>query len=181
MQHINFEVKARTTKQAAIRIWLLANGAEPRGTDWQTDTYFHLPSGAGRLKLRQGNIENSLIHYRRSDDAQARVSDVALMSVPDAVSLKNILERALGVLVEVRKQREIFFIENVKFHLDELEGFGYFVEIEAIATSPDISTEHLQTQCTYYMEAFNIEPQDIVAESYSDMLMQQSQVVGRTS
>jgi predicted adenylyl cyclase CyaB len=172
MQHLNFEVKARTSRQADIRVWLLANGAELRGTDFQTDTYFHLPLGAGRLKLRQGNIENSLIHYRRSDDAEARVSDVALSPVADAASLKNILERALGVLVEVKKRREIYFIENVKFHLDDLEGLGQFVEIEAIATSPDIPVEHLQAQCARYMAALKIQPEDILAESYSDLILQ---------
>lgn len=172
MQHLNFEVKARTNRHAAIRAWLLANGAESHGTDWQTDTYFHLPPGAGRLKLRQGNIENNLIHYHRANDAQARMSDVALSPVTDATSLKNILERALGILVEVHKRREIYFIQNVKFHLDELEGLGHFVEIEAIATSSAVSFQHLQAQCAHYMTAFEIESRDILAESYSDMLMQ---------
>lgn len=172
MQHLNFEVKARTNRHAAIRAWLLANGAESHGTDWQTDTYFHLLPGAGRLKLRQGNIENNLIHYHRANDAQARMSDVALSPVTDAASLKNILERALGVLVEVHKRREIYFIQNVKFHLDELEGLGHFVEIEAIATSPAVSLQHLQAQCAHYMTVFEIESRDILAESYSDMLMQ---------
>ena len=171
MQHLNFEVKARTSRQTEIRAWLLANGAELHGTDFQTDTYFHLPTGAGRLKLREGNIENNLIHYRRSDDAEARVSDVALTQVADAASLKNILARALGVLVEVRKRREIYFIENVKFHLDDLENLGQFIEIEAIAMTPDISLEILQSQCARYMAMLSIQPDDILAESYSDMFL----------
>ncbi|MCW5925158.1 MAG: class IV adenylate cyclase [Saprospiraceae bacterium] len=175
MQHLNFEVKARTSRQADIRVWLLANGAEPRGTDFQTDTYFKMPMGAGRLKLRQGNIENNLIHYQRSDDAEARVSDVALAPVADAAALKNILTRALGVWVEVKKRREIYFIENVKFHLDELEGLGQFVEIEAIATNPDIPLERLQAQCAHFMAMLSILPDDIVAASYSDLLLPASE------
>lgn len=171
MQHLNFEVKARTGSSDEIRAWLIANGAESRGTDWQTDTYFHLPPSNGRLKLREGNIENSLIHYHRADDAQARVSDVALSPVFDPLALKNILSRALGVLVEVRKRREIYFINNVKFHLDELDRLGQFVEIEAIATSPEMSVAHLQEQCLRYVEIFDIQPENIMAESYSDMLM----------
>ncbi len=174
MEHINFEVKARTGHQDAIREWLLANGAFSRGADWQTDTYFNIPEGHGRLKLREGNIENSLIHYRRPDNPEARVSDVALSPVADTASLKRVLARALGVKTEVRKLREIYFIENVKFHLDNLENFGQFVEIEAIATSAHTPAEDLKEQCARYMEIFGIQPGDILAESYSDMVMRKS-------
>ncbi|MBS1562896.1 MAG: adenylate cyclase, partial [Bacteroidetes bacterium] len=58
MSSINIEIKARTTRTDEIRQLLLGEGAEFRGTDHQTDTYFNVPKG--RLKLRQGNIENNL-------------------------------------------------------------------------------------------------------------------------
>lgn len=35
-------------------------------------------------------------------------------------------------LVVVDKMREIYFIDNVKFYFDKVEGFGIFVEIEVI-------------------------------------------------
>lgn len=169
MQHLNIEFKARTTRQADIRSWLVAQGADFRGTDLQTDTYFQLAPGQGRLKLRQGSIENHLIHYQRSDDAEARASDVALAPVADSAALKNALSRALGVLVEVRKRREIYFLDNVKIHLDELDGLGQFVEVEAIAPDPDCPVAQLQAQCAYYAEVFGVRPEDVLAESYSDM------------
>lgn len=171
MQHLNFEVKARTTRQAEIRAWLEAQQADFRGLDEQTDTYFLLQPGRGRLKLRQGNIENNLIHYQRSDDPQARQSEVALAPVTDVGALKNCLTRALGVLTEVRKRREIYFMGNVKIHLDTLDGLGQFVEIEAIAPEPGWPVERLKEQCAYFMEVFDIREADIQAGSYSDMLI----------
>ena len=42
------------------------------GTDHQVDTYFRVPSG--RLKVREGRIENALIFYRRSNVRRARQS-----------------------------------------------------------------------------------------------------------
>ncbi len=39
-------------------------------------------------------------------------------------SLKKILAKALGILVVVDKQREIYFIDNVKFHLDTVKELG---------------------------------------------------------
>lgn len=169
MPHINFEVKARTARQADIRAWLHEQNADFKGVDFQTDTYFHVPHG--RLKLREGNIENSLIQYFRADDPAARVSDVALAPVADSAALKNALARALGVKIEVRKRREIYFLGNVKIHLDELAGLGQFVEIEVIAPNPDTPVAELEAQCRQLMAAFQIRPEDVLAVSYSDMAL----------
>jgi ATP-dependent protease HslVU (ClpYQ) ATPase subunit len=52
-------------------------------------------------------------------------SEVILIKDP-APSLKDILSKALGILVVVDKEREIYFIDNIKFHIDtvkHLEGF----------------------------------------------------------
>lgn len=169
MPHINFEVKARTARQADIRAWLREQNADFKGVDFQTDTYFHVLHG--RLKLREGNIENSLIQYFRADDPTARISDVALAPVADPTALKNALTRALGVKTEVRKRREIYFLGNVKIHLDELAGLGQFVEIEAIAPNPDMPVAELEAQCRQLMAAFQIQPEDVLAVSYSDMVL----------
>ncbi|MBK8965388.1 MAG: class IV adenylate cyclase [Saprospiraceae bacterium] len=170
MKHLNIELKARTNRHAEIRRWLRENNADFRGLDEQTDTYFQLPEGRGRLKLRQGTIENNLIHYHRSDDPAARASEVCLAPVTDPEALLNCLTLALGVRVQVKKRREIYFVENVKIHLDELDGLGQFVEIEAIAPAPDFPNDTLHAQCTFFMALFQIQPEDILAESYSDML-----------
>ncbi len=172
MQHLIIELKARTRRQAEIRTWLNENGADFRGLDEQTDTYFNLPPGAGRLKIRQGTVENNLIHYHRGNEAKARASDVTLAAVADGAALKDCLTRALGVLVEVRKRREIYFVDNVKIHLDELAGLGQFIEIEAIAPAPGYPVEKLHGQCAYFMQIFGIAPEDILAESYSDLLLE---------
>ena len=60
---LNIEIKAKTNHSEFIRGYLQANKAEFKGTDFQADTYFNVPNG--RLKLREGNIENNLIHYER--------------------------------------------------------------------------------------------------------------------
>jgi predicted adenylyl cyclase CyaB len=76
----------------------------------------------------------------------------------------------LGVLVVVDKEREIYFIDNVKFHLDKVKNLGNFVEIEAI-DNKNIGKEKLLKQCNEYMKLFSIDKKDLIAESYSDMLL----------
>lgn len=139
MSITNIEIKARSNKQDAIRELLLKEGAEFRGTDHQTDTYFRVPEG--RLKLREGNIENQLIHYRRANQEGPKQADVLLFPSVPGSGLKEILTAALGILVVVDKEREIYFIGNVKFHIDHVKGLGSFVEIEAIDKEGTIGRE----------------------------------------
>ncbi len=169
MVHINIEIKARTNRQDEIRDILTSRKAEFRGLDHQIDTYFKVNSG--RLKLREGTIENYLIHYEREDQEGPKQSNVILYkSVPHS-SLKEVLMKALGVLVVVDKQREIYFIDNIKFHLDTVQDLGTFVEIEAIDQAGNIGREKLLEQCNFYRNLLGILPQNLISASYSDLLL----------
>ncbi|HVZ58090.1 MAG TPA: class IV adenylate cyclase [Chitinophagaceae bacterium] len=169
MPHLNIEVKARCQDQDRIRNYLLGQGAEFRGLDRQVDTYFRV--NRGRLKLREGRIENNLIQYERADLEGPKSSHFRLVNVADAHGLKAALTAALGVLVVVDKSREIYYIGNVKFHLDRVEGLGTFVEIEAGNLLADLGAGELRQQCDHYLSAFNVQPADLVSVSYSDLLL----------
>jgi len=169
MAHINVEIKARCSDLDLARAILLEAGADHQGTDYQKDTYFKVDNG--RLKLREGVIENNLIHYVRPDSREAKVSEVALYSTGDGSALKEVLARACGVLVVVEKKREILFIENVKFHLDRVSGLGTFLEIEAIDMDGRHTRESLLAQCMHYQKILGVEPGDLLGHSYSDSLL----------
>ncbi|MEO5648092.1 MAG: class IV adenylate cyclase [Chitinophagaceae bacterium] len=164
---INIEIKAICRNTEQVRGILLSKGARFIGTDKQEDTYFNV--NEGRLKLRVGNIENNLIFYKRTNQAGPKQSDFKLVKVEDAAGLKEILTAAFGVLKVVYKSREIYFIENVKFHLDFLAELGNFVEIEASNLLVDKTVEELRSQCEYYSGVLSILPADLLTDSYSDM------------
>jgi adenylate cyclase, class 2 len=169
LAHLNVEIKARTNRAAAIRDYLKKNKATYKGLDQQTDTYFNTPNG--RLKLREGNIENNLIYYERTNQAGPKQSHFNLVKIEDATGLKEVLTKSMGVKVVVKKNREIYYIGNVKFHLDDVPGLGSFVEIEAGNIEADLTKDQLQQQCDFYLEQFEIKPEDLIEVSYSDMLM----------
>ena len=77
----------------------------------------------------------------------------------------------LPVKVVVDKWRHIFFIDNVKFHVDEVKDLGAFVEIEAIDDQGLKSDEDLGIQCTYFQKQLGIIPDQLCRDSYSDMLL----------
>ena len=167
----NVEIKARTGNPKGLREWLNHAGASYIGLDHQVDTFFELPEGKGRLKLREGNIENALIHYRRPDREGPKTSEVALYKTNDGKQLKELLINALGSKVVVDKQRHIYFIDNVNFHIDEVKGLGAFVEIEAIDKDGSIGLEKLHEQCTRFMKELGIGQEDLVGAAYADLLL----------
>jgi adenylate cyclase class 2 len=167
--HRNIEIKASVKDHNFIRNKLFSYQAIFKGKDHQRDTYFKVPNG--RLKLRQGNIENALIHYEREDKEGPKTSWVNIYPVTNGAVLESLLERALGIMIVVEKEREIFFIENVKFHLDSVQGLGQFVEIEAIDPDGSIGKQKLLQQCEQFLKSFAIHNKDLLKNSYSDMLM----------
>ena len=169
MSILNIEFKASTNKLQALEALLQKHNPLFIGEDHQIDTYFNV--SAGRLKLREGNIENALIHYEREDFAGAKSSHVLLYQHQPDKTLKEILIKTLGVKAIVDKRRKIYFINNVKFHYDTVEGLGTFVEVEAIDKDGSIGKEKLQAQCDEYAALFNIAEEDFISVSYSDLIM----------
>lgn len=169
MQRTLIEIKARCHHPGRIRECLSREHADFRGIDHQVDTYFRVPHG--RLKLREGHIENALIHYQRPNQPGPKKSEVLLYRAAPDPALKAVLSAALGILVVVDKQREIYFIDNVKFHIDEVKELGSFVEIEAIGKNGVPAIDRLREQCQYYLGLFDICQEDLVEESYSDFVL----------
>lgn len=167
---LNFEFKAKHSDIQSLETILKQYNPLFVGIDHQIDTYFNVPNG--RLKLREGNIENALIHYERKNEASAKQSNVLLYQHEPNLSLKEILIKALGIKTVVDKHRKIYFIDNVKFHFDEVKGLGSFVEVEAIDKDGSVGLEKLKEQCNAYAQLFQLTENNFIAESYSDLLME---------
>ncbi len=170
MSILNVEIKARCSKSEKIKAILENQNAEYKGIDHQVDTYFK--AADGRLKLREGNIENTLIHYLRPNQAGPKQSQVSLYHLESDTTLKTVLSKAIGILTVVDKHRAIYFIDNVKFHVDVVKELGDFVEIEAIDKDGSIGQERLLEQCNFYLKLFEIDENDLIDRSYSDMIME---------
>ncbi len=173
--HINIEFKAKTNKLEALEQKLQHLNPKFIGTDHQVDTYFN--TNVGRLKLREGNIENALIHYVRENTAHAKQSNILLYQHKPDIVLKQILSVVNGVKVIVDKTRKIYFIGNVKFHFDRVQQLGTFIEVEAIDNDGSIGIEKLKEQCNFYINFFELQQDDFVELSYSDLLLNNLEAV----
>src|SRR5690606_21167059 len=171
MPWLNIEIKAKCKNPGSVRDYLKKNNAEFKGTDHQTDIYFKC--NHGRLKLRTGNIEKALIAYDRNNQAGPKGSSFSLAKLENTEAVREALTRSLGIKVIVDKRREIWYLDNVKFHIDEVDGLGSFMEIEAGNLLADLDIEALKEQCELHMKALGIKDEDLLQYSYSDMLMEQ--------
>ena len=165
----NYEFKARASDLNILEQKLLELNPVFKGEDHQIDTYFNVH--AGRLKLREGNIENALIYYERPDIAGAKQCEIFLYKHQPESSLKEILTKVHGIKIIVDKRRRIYFIDNVKFHFDIVSELGTFIEVEAIDETGSIDTEKLKEQCRYYFSYFGLSDSDYINKSYSDLIL----------
>jgi len=166
----NFEFKAKVNAIEPFEEKLLSLNPVFHGIDHQIDTYFN--ASIGRLKLREGNIENSLINYDRENISGSKKSEIILYQHNPNPALKSILTKQLGIKVIVDKQRKIYFIENVKFHFDHVEQLGTFIEVEAIDAEEKFNIEELKNQCDQYFDFFELTQESVIDKSYSDLILE---------
>ncbi len=128
----NVEIKVRAPDLNRVEELLRAvPGARDAGVLEQRDVF--LPCHSGRLKLRfQTGQTTQLILYRRADEARLRTSDYQIFNIDNGEAFLAVAERAWGTQPEVRKRRRLYWVDNVRVHLDEVEGLGTFVELEAL-------------------------------------------------
>jgi len=133
----------------------------------QTDVYFAVPDGRLKLRIEQPG-EATLVRYRRADVAGIRDSHYELLSVPDAEETLRELEARHGSCAHVQKERALYMLENVRVHLDEVEGLGTFIELEAVMDGVE-SDAAAHALLRRLLAELGVAPEDILSQSYGDM------------
>jgi adenylate cyclase, class 2 len=164
----NVEIKARCTDAPAAERAVAAAGAVWECAIEQVDTYFKVPDG--RLKLRRADgVDEALIFYRRPDDRAPKVSRYELVPVAPGQQIGSVLEQALGIKTVVRKRRQLWRLDNVRIHLDQVEGLGSFIEFE-VEVLPGRDVDRCRAQAEALLAQIGITRSDLLAGSYSDLL-----------
>lgn len=162
------EIKIQVEDLNPFRQWLEEKKAMFIGKDRQKDTYFQVSNA--RLKLREGQIENTLIHYHRPDVNGHKLSNVTYHKVVENISsLKSVLEALFPIDIIIEKTREIYWIENTKFHLDDVEQLGQFIEIEVMDLGGVHSRQAIHKKLDFYLTEWELEARNGIPESYADL------------
>jgi adenylate cyclase class IV len=164
----NVEYKAELRNIEAARLQCHVLGAARIGVLQQTDEYFKMTEG--RLKRRTAPDEPvEWIHYNRPDQVSPRVSDYTLLSEEQA--RRKWGTHSLQPWLTVVKTRELWMLDNVRIHLDEVAELGNFIEFEAMVSLQN-DTESCHAMVAMLRDTFGPVLGEPVAASYSDLMAQ---------
>lgn len=175
----NVELKARCADVEDAERRALAAGAVRTAVLSQRDTYFAAPRG--RLKLRverrepwpglpgEDALTAELVHYERADAAAARESAYELLPVDDPDTVRATLDERLGTTVDVLKTRGLLLWRGVRIHLDDVDGLGVFVELEAVV-GPAGDAAECAAKVAELRRILAIADRDVEAQGYAQLL-----------
>jgi predicted adenylyl cyclase CyaB len=113
-----------------------------------------------------------LIAYERPDLFGQKKSRYRIVKVGDADELREMLSTVLGIRAVVPKTRQLFIAKGVRIHLDRVDGLGRFIEFEGVAGADGSGDlERFEKLLTELRHAFGIREDDLLAESYSDLVL----------
>ncbi|GAC1630509.1 MAG: class IV adenylate cyclase [Nevskia sp.] len=163
----NLEAKFKIRDPSAAQIAAIAIGYKPAGLLSQHDTFFKV--ARGKLKLREEDERAYLVAYQRADEGALQLSEYRIVPVPDPAAMRKLLSGSLGVLAEVRKRRTLLRRDHVRLHLDEIEGLGFYGEIEAVLDDDaDLDGERAFVERT--LLALQIERAALIEDSYFELM-----------
>jgi predicted adenylyl cyclase CyaB len=166
----NIEIKARLGDFSQARSRATAMAQEPALRLQQTDTYFNVPEGRLKLREKEGAEQGAeLIFYRRDNISGPRTSDYEITPIPEPEKTLEMLKAHFGIKTIVRKKRTVYLIDNIRIHLDEVEGLGAFIEIEIIVP-PDDSGAHAGALMSELMAQLSIDQNNLLDCSYCDLM-----------
>lgn len=145
MQNIEIKYRIADPERVAQRLTSIRE-IKVQFRHYQKDIYFDAPEGRWKIRLEE-NSRPFLIRYYRPDEDKPRISDYTLTPLPDLKETYADLKTNYGVLAEVEKIRELYLYKNVRIHLDEVTGLGWFLELESVISErydQRVSQQHLQ-------------------------------------
>lgn len=165
----NVEIKAKARDFKSLR----ENAGKLAGGEGvlikQCDTFFKCNSG--RLKLREIEDQPSqLIHYQRADATGPKISDYSITTITDAAGLKDILSKAFGVRVVVKKDRWLYLVGQTRVHCDAVESLGHFMELEVVL-KPGQNIKEGEAIARDLMEKLDIRDCDLLDAAYVDLIL----------
>lgn len=171
----NLELKVRVPEGGLDRLRdRLAGWVDgPPEHQQQHDVYFRVPEG--RLKLRTigygtGESRAELIAYQRPNLDGSRRSSYRITALEhtQASELSATLAQVLPILVEVRKDREIYHRGATRIHLDTVDELGQFVELETVIGKQ--GDDRGESEHRHVIDYLGLDEWPVQAGSYSDLL-----------
>ena len=160
----DYTIKAKLSDIELTEKLLISMNPDFVGLDNQTDYYFD--TDKGKLKYRQGTIENLITHYEREilgDIERTTVYQYDKNPTIDQIKKLRTDKKQIGVTI---KERKIYTLKNVKIHLDKLPDGHCYIEIEAIDLTNSFTDSELKNQCLIIKSRLLIPDNSLIRTGY---------------
>lgn len=166
----NIEIKAELKDLELARLIVQRVGASRIGLIHQIDTYYNVPDC--RLKKREAVMNGhpepvEYIRYERADEVSAKLSSFSILSENEFA--QKFGEMPLPVSMIVEKTRELWMIDSLRIHLDDVRHLGRFFEIEALVT-PRQNIARCHARIAHLRRHFEPALGELISGSYCDLL-----------
>lgn len=165
----NFEIKVKLDNQEkTIKLLrMFCKGKKViKQRQFQEDIYYRVNKGRLKLRIIDGKTGN-LIHYFRSNETGKRVSNYTISETNTPKELNTILSSLYGVLITVKKSREITIIDDTRIHIDKVNGLGNYLEIEIIFNSIKEARDRMRG----LIKSLELNEKAFIKVSYSDLIL----------
>lgn len=170
----NIEIKAKLKNRNRLleKIIKLCDAENTKAIELeQLDIFYRV--NIGRLKLRHFGTgqESELIAYERPNEKGPKLSSYTRvpMATHTAELLDKALTSALGVSMQVKKNRLVYLIGQSRLHIDQVEGLGDFIEIEVVL-KPNQTIDDGQLVMNKLITELGIQTEDLINTAYADLL-----------
>lgn len=163
----NLDFKAELREPEIARMVLRKAGAVHRGSARQIDTYYRVPSGRLKRRLTDG-CSPEVIYYTRPDDGAATMSVYSRMTDADAAARFG--QDPLPVRCVVAKTRELWRLGKTRVHLDEVDGLGWFLELERELDEDEINLDKAHGDVRRVREQLAPALGEAISRGYADLL-----------
>ncbi|MFG0275325.1 MAG: class IV adenylate cyclase [Phycisphaerales bacterium] len=161
----NIECKLRLRDPDGARRVARGLGAAHAGLLEQEAVFYAHPDLRLKRRATVGRPAEWIL-YSRSDDATARASRYELLTDTEAQTRFDGLGPPIGT---VRKRRELWLLDNVRIHIDHVDGLGDFLELEAVVGEGH-PPENCRASVDRLLAALAPVLGEIVPVAYADLL-----------
>jgi adenylate cyclase class IV len=181
----NVEIKAKLSWSSLERVvqlveqWRIEGHVELTEEFNQSDTFFDVGPGGGRLKLRieSHRPDSTLIAYRRADDSGPKLSQYKMTTIHEPQSFIDAVSLILPVLGTVEKHRTVHIVKapvscpiRTRIHLDSLPQVkDTFLELEVLLDDSHTIQQGEQV-ASEMLALLGIEKQYLITGAYLDLI-----------
>jgi len=164
---LEIELRAKVADFEALENKLCLLSARFQGEREEYDQYFGPEDRKMIVRIRNRNGVSFLTFKSLSQSTEVCAWQEWETKIEDADALEKILSNGLKRLVEIRKKRKTYALNDFEINLDRIQDLGNFIEVELISENIPEAKKRLEK----FLKELEISEERVVREGYVQLMM----------